>query len=161
MNVLRKTIPLLAIMTLATSCTEEYITREYITEEQTIIEGSQVITCFYDVFPKDWKYENAADGRKYLYAEFENKDITNKVLDKGAVIASVLYTYNVETGMQSWNNLPYVFPFFTKDDSVVGENIRFEYEHQRITFIIEDLDAVMPEDMVNPITFKVNIIVDK
>ncbi|MBP5456782.1 MAG: hypothetical protein J6Y37_09795 [Paludibacteraceae bacterium] len=151
---LKGIISLMSLLALATSCTEEYVTREYITQEI----GSQVYTYVYDVLPKDWRIENATDGRNYLYAEFENMDLTTRIAEKGVVMASVLYTYNQDKGLQSWNNLPYVFPFTTKDGEVIGENIRFEYEPQRVTFVIEDLDGKDPEEVLNTMTFKVSLI---
>ncbi len=144
----------MSLLALATSCTEEYVTREYITQEI----GSQVYTYVYDVYPNDWKLEQAEDGRNYLYAEFENVDLTPRIAEKGVVMASVLYIYNEQKGLKSWNNLPYVFPFTTKDNEVIGENIRFEYEPQIVTFVIEDLDGKNPEEVLNTMTFKVSLI---
>lgn len=157
MRILKKIAPFLAALSLS-ACAPEFVTKEYI--EETIVEGSQVYTFFYDVRPRDWKIDKTIDGRTYLYADFENLNINKLVLDQGVVVASVLYAYN-ESGAQSWNNLPYVFPFTTKEGTVVGENIRFEYELKRLTFVIEDLDGYLPDPMSNPITFKVSIIVDK
>ena len=155
MKLLKKLTPLLALLALLnTSCTKEYITEEYVTENI----GSQVRTFIYDVQPADWKVAHSADGRNYWYAEFDNFNLTNSVLEYGAVTADILYTYDIESNAQSWNKLPYVFPFTTVDNKVIGENIRFEYEHERVTFVIEDLDGATPEDILGELTFKLSII---
>lgn len=156
MRNLKKSLLFLAALALFNSCADEYVTEENLTIEQYT--GSQVRVYDYDVVPNDWKVEHSADGRNYLYAEFDNQDITQNVVDNGVVIGSVLYTYNLEENLKSWNNMPYVFPFFTKDTAIVAENIRFEYEVGKVTFVIEDADAVTPEDMVEPISFKVSVI---
>lgn len=148
MKILTKIMPLMAVLALSTSCKKEYITEEY---------GSQIKTYYYDVKPSDWHVENSVDNRNYWYADFDNFDINDRVLDHGMVTGSVLYTYNVEDGSQSWNNMPYVYPFTTKNNEIVAENIRFEYENGRVTFVIEDLDGITPDDMLDPITFKVNV----
>ena len=153
---LKNTLFLLFTLPLFSSCTKEYITEEYVTKN--VEAGTQVFTYNYEVVPNDWKLEHADDGRNYLYAEFENRDLTERVLSEAAVTGSVYYTYNISEDLKSWNNLPYVLPYKTKNDTVIGEVIRFEYEPKRITFVIEDLTGNDPEPMVNPITFKVNVV---
>lgn len=138
------------------SCTKEYITEEYINKEVT--DGTQVKTFIYEVEPKQWKMEHADDGRNYFYAEFENHDITDRVLHDGYVTGAVLYTYNITDDLSSWNNMPYVLPYKTKNDSVIGEVIRFEYEKNYLTFVIEDLTGCDPDSVTSPFTFKVNVV---
>lgn len=154
---MKRVLPILAFSLLFTSCAPEYVTEEYYEVE----EGAGIHTYFYDVYPRDWVVEEASDGRKYLYAEFENLNISKSVLERGFVVAAVSYVYNAKTSAESWNNLPYVFPFTTEEEVVVGENIRFEYEYHRLTFVIEDLDGVLPEVVTDPITFKVSVVEDR
>ncbi len=153
---IRKAALLMLGLPLFASCTKEYVTEEYITKE--VVGGNDVKTYFYDVVPNDWKVEHADDGRVYLYADFENRELTDQIADGGMVTGSVLYTYNIGENLQSWNNMPYILPYKTKNDSIIGEVIRFEYEPQHITFVIEDLTGKEPEPMVNNITFKVSFV---
>lgn len=144
---------LMAVMAL-TGCHKEYIT-----EEVYNYDGSQVFTREYTVQPKDWEVGDYPDGRPYLYASFENPDITPKVMDYGAVMAYVWNTYDQKTGAGSWNPLPFVYPYLYQGEDgetyAVGENIRFEFEDNTVTFVIEDLDSYTPEETINPIIFKV------
>lgn len=79
----------------------------------------------------------------YYYATFENYDITPDVENHGMVVAYVL-----EDGR--WNQLPYVFPYYSAaEDATWGENYRFDWTTNEVTFIVQDLDGGMPEDMAN------------
>ncbi|MBP5584017.1 MAG: hypothetical protein J6X43_08715 [Bacteroidales bacterium] len=145
---------------LTTSCNKEYITEEYITKEYY---GSKVYTCEYSIKRNDWQVGTYDDGRKYLYATCENPDITDNVMNNGAVLAYYWFTYNAETNSCSWNLLPYVFPYLYTDKEsgetrVVGENFRFEYEKGVITFVVEDLDSWQPDDMGDETIFKAVVI---
>ena len=163
MKALKFSILALVAALLATACKKEYITEEYYNYY------SEVNTKNYDIKANQWNF--AEDGnRQYLYVTVDEPDITEKVLEKGAVLGYVSWQYNTDNGQQSsWNLMPYVYPFSynTETESgeasvgYVGENFRMEYELGTITFVIEDLDGIKPEDMVDPISFKVVIIANK
>lgn len=159
MRICKSVLPILFFPLMIVSCTKEYVTEEYITRNYD--GGPQVRTYNYEVVPNDWQLEHADDGRNYLFAQFENPNLTEGVIADGAITGSVLYTYNIGENLQSWNNMPYVLPYKTKNDSVIGEVIRFEYEPNRITFVIEDLTGKDPEPMVNPISFAIKVVANQ
>ncbi len=145
--------PLVALLILATSCTKD-----------TYYFGSQVITHTYTVKPTEWMLNstgNLADG--YLFSTWENADITPDVFANGTVQAYVYNVYDVRNQLGAWNTLPYVYPLALDDVDgngdpivvVVPENIRFEWEQGKVTFIIQDLDGYDPTAMTGNITFKV------
>ena len=139
---------------LATSCEREYITEEYYTEY-----GSKVYTREYAIRGDEWQEGYYGDGRKYLFAECEDPDITNNVVNKGAVLVYYWFMYDAETNSCSWNMLPYVYPFLYTNEAgdtlALGENFRFEYEKGLITFVVEDLNSDMPFPMGDETIFKV------
>ncbi|MCQ2960217.1 MAG: hypothetical protein MJ198_08530 [Bacteroidales bacterium] len=146
------------LLFVATGCENEYITKEYYTN----VYGSQVSTNEYVINPRDWQEGQYDDGRKYLYVACENRDITDKIMQNGAVLAYMWFTYDVESNSSSWNLLPYVYPYsYTNDKGevvYVGENFRFEYEKGSVVFIVEDLDGCVPDKMVAESIFKVVVI---
>ena len=159
MKLLKLFIPALAILALAQGCTKEYITNEY-------YEGAKVYARDYTIKPSDWKRNQGANNpgfENYLYAEFENKDITQDVVDNGTVQAFIYTIYNVAENLGSWNPLPYVYPLEIETDDGSGnktiviapENTRFEYNVGTVTFIIHDLDGYDPEDITNSMSIKV------
>ena len=161
MKLLKLFIPALAIISLAQGCTKEYITKEYITYN-----GSQVYARDYTVKPIDWKRnegENNPGFDNYLYAEFDNVDITENVVENGTVQAYIYTIYDVKNNLGSWNPLPYVYPLeiATTDENgdptivIAPENTRFDYNVGKITFIIQDLDGYDPEDITNEMSIKV------
>lgn len=154
MKLLKSLLLLAGLSLMAASCTKEYYTEEYYS-------GSQITSYVYEIQPSEWQTESASDGRNYLYAEIENPDITDELVNNGMITSSVYYVYNQEKNLGSWNDLPYVFPCTINDSTVVGENIRYEYEPGYITFVIEDLNGLTPEQMKGSITFKVNVAEDK
>lgn len=97
----------------------------------------------------DW----SIDGN-YMYVTFDWDAITSDVLNYGTVDA---YVY--ENGRQC--PLPYAYPMgqVTYDDGTVDylvEQLRYDIEPGKITFIMQDLDGNLPEDLANtaPITFR-------
>lgn len=145
-------LPLLAfaLLCLMSSCTKEYVTHEH-NSYVTQINGATYINYEYTVYASDWVTE---DGISYYYATFRNLDITQQVEDNGAVIA-----YVWDEGR--WNQLPYVFPYYSAaEDATWGENIRFDWRKNEVTFIIQDLDGALPEGIANidPMVFKVGIL---
>ncbi|MCQ2605971.1 MAG: hypothetical protein MJ204_05460 [Bacteroidales bacterium] len=148
-----------------TSCEKQYVTKEYyVTEEHHTHNeyGAQMYTTNYLIKGTDWKVGYYDDGRKYLYAECDNADITDNVMRNGVVLAYFWFTYKAETNSSSWNLLPYVYPYLYENDEgktvAVGENIRYEYENGTVTFIIEDLDGFQPDAMEINSEFKVVVL---
>ena len=81
MKTLKLLIPAIAVLALLQGCTKEYITKQYITQEYN---GAQVYARDYTINPKDWKRNEGANNPgfdNYLYAEFDNPDITKDVVD--------------------------------------------------------------------------------
>ncbi len=154
-----KLFALLAVVAATLSgCTDEYY--EYY--------GAQVLTHTYEITPGQWSRlegQNMPGSENYLYATFENSDITKSVIANGTVTADVWAIYDRSNNLGSWHPLPYVYPLevsVTYDDGttgigVVAETIRFEWEPGKVTFIIQELDGWDPEDMINPITIRVNV----
>lgn len=149
------------LATVTTSCEKQYITEEYITHEHNEY-GSNVYTREYVIRGNEWQVGYYDDGRKYLYAICDNPDITENVMETGAVLGYFWFTYKAETNSSSWNLLPYVYPYLYTNDAgetvAVGENIRFEYETGTVTFVVEDLDNFQPDDMGDETTFKIVVI---
>ena len=157
MKLLKLFIPALAILALAQGCTKEYITN---------YNGAQVYARDYTINPSDWKRNQGANNPgfdNYLYAEFENKDITQNVVDNGTVQAFIYTIYDEKNNLGSWNPLPYVYPLEIETDDGSGnktiviapENTRFDYNVGTVTFIIHDLDGYDPEDITNSMSIKV------
>ncbi len=153
----------IASLFVSTSCEKQYVTKEYyVTEEHHTHNeyGAQMYTTEYLIKGSDWKVGYYDDGRKYLYVECNNADITDKVMKNGAVLAYFWFTYKEDAS--SWNILPYVYPYLYENDKgetvAVGENIRYEYENGIVTFIIEDLDGFQPDAMEINSEFKVVVL---
>ena len=113
------------------------------------------------IHPGDWVKPASVN---YYIASVRWDELDEDVVDYGTVNA-----YLIENGRQ--NLLPYVYPMtYTEDENgnpltqpiTVGENIRFDYQYGVITFIIQDLDGVIPGGMENipNMTFRVVAIGD-
>ena len=113
------------------------------------------------IFPSNWVKPASVN---YYIATVRWDELDPDVVDYGTVNA-----YLYDNGRQ--NMLPYVYPMtYTEDEYgnplatpiVVGENIRFDYSYGEITFIIQDLDGVIPGGMENipNMTFRVVAIGD-
>lgn len=152
-------VPMVAALILTASCTKEYITY-----------GSQVRTHEYEITPSQWmrnEGNNLPGSDNYLYAEFANADITADVMNGGGTVQAFVYNiYNVAENLGSWNTLPFVYPLevvvfneetLQNETIIVPENMRFEWENGKVTFIIQDLDGYDPEDMVSTIHVKVSV----
>lgn len=154
-------LPMLAILMLATGCTKEYIT------ENTYY-GAQIKTYRFNIVPADWKRAEGVENpgsNNYLYCVKEIPAINQDVFDNGTVQAYTWNVYDVQNNIGSWNLLPFVYPLevYVQDEQgnvekvIVPENLRFEYELGRVTFVIQDLDGFDPEDMISTISVKVNV----
>ena len=94
------------------------------------------------------------DGQtNYLYCELEWPALTTEVLTYGSITA---YVYDGDYQ----NPLPYVIPISYDLGGgvydVVPENLRYDLQPGKITFIMQDLDGNMPAGITNsaPITFR-------
>lgn len=160
MKLLKLFIPAIAILALAQGCTKEYITNEY-------YQGARVYARDYTVKPSDWQqnYDDGFDVARednYLWATFDNPDITKDVVENGTVQA---FIYTEVGDIKSWNPLPFVYPLHivvtdnntgaVTDDYFIAENTRIEYNVGKVTFIIQDLDGINPENIQNSMSIKV------
>ena len=137
MNLKRFLLPVLAIVTMGlfAGCQKDVkmYTHEY------VVSADQWVT---------------QEGLNYYYASFKNMDITANVEEYGSVLA-----YVHDEGR--WNPLPYVYPYYSAaEDRTWGENIRFDWTRDEVTFIVQDLDGGLPEGMNQfpTLTFKVNVL---
>lgn len=155
MKLFKLFLPMLAVAALASGCTKEYYTF-----------GAEVYTHQYSITPAQWTRNQGANlpgADNYLYASFQNADITADVMENGTVQAYVYNTYDVQNNLGAWNTLPFIYPlevYVPNGDGgqemvIVPENLRFEWEQGKVTFIIQDLDGYDPENMVSTITVKV------
>ncbi len=109
--------------------------------------------------PTDWVTNSQVN---YYFATVRWDELDGNVIDYGTVNA-----YLIQNGRQ--NLLPLVTPitYYNIDgipgnDVTVAENIRFDMEYGKITFIIEDMDGYLPGDMEGtaPMTFRIVAIGD-
>lgn len=114
------------------------------------------------IYPNQWVTTSTTP---YYFATVNWDELDGDVIDWGTVNA-----YLIQGGRQ--NSLPLVTPityYYDNDNDgiydqeyTVAENIRFDIEYGMITFIIQDLDGELPEDMssTSPLTFRVVAIGD-
>lgn len=162
MKLMKLFLPMLAIAMLATGCTKEYVTREYNTY------GAQIKTFQFNITPSEWQRNegvNLPGSNNYLYCTKNISEIDQYVFDQGTVQAFAWNVYDPSTNTGAWNTLPFIYPLeiMEQDDMgnintfVIPENLRFEWELGKVTFIIQDLDGFDPENMVSTISIKVCI----
>ncbi|MCQ2260311.1 MAG: hypothetical protein MJZ77_02840 [Bacteroidales bacterium] len=155
MKLIKLFLPMLAVMMLASGCTDEYY-------------GSQIKTYQFNITPSEWirsEGNNLPGANNYLYCTKNIPDIDQYVFEQGTVQAYAWNVYDPSTNTGAWNTLPFIYPLeiLAQDDDgnltmfVVPENLRFEWERGKVTFIIQDLDGYDPEDMVSTISIKVCI----
>ncbi len=110
------------------------------------------------IMPTDWVTSSQVS---YYFATMRWDELDADVIDYGMV-----HAYLIQNGAQ--NLLPLVTPItyynidtdgdgFGDTDVTVAENIRFDVEYGKITFIIEDMDGFLPGDMAGtaPMTFRI------
>ena len=158
MKLFRLFIPAIAILALAQGCTKEYITNEY-------YQGAKVYARDYTVKPSDWKRNEGVNNpgfENYLYADFDNPDITKDVVENGTVQAYIYTIYNVAQNLGNWNPLPYAYPIEIEKTEggvttieIAPEVTRMEYNVGAVTFVIQDLDGFDPDDIKNEMSIKV------
>lgn len=157
MKMNRIILPLVAMVLLATGCTKEYVTYTY---------GAQVENFRFNINPGEWEYNEGANlpgAENYFYCTVDVPAITDEVFDHGTVQAYVWNVYNVDYNLGAWNTLPFVYPlevYVTNEEGeqelvMVPENLRFEWEKGKVTFVIQDLDGYDPVRLNSPLSFKV------
>lgn len=110
-----------------------------------------VMNTHYDlVRPSDWRLVHSAD-ETYYFATRSFPEVNNNVIQRGAVLC-----YLIENGRD--NILPYLRPWgFNSFNEPYFQNVRFDVERGRITFIVEASDFELPEEITWSMEFKVVI----
>lgn len=137
-------LPIMAAFLLFSGCTKE----QY-------FYGSQIETYRFNINPADWSRvegTNLPGSNNYLYCSVDLPAIDNEVFNNGTVQAYVWNVYDGQNNLGAWNTLPFVYPlevYSTNDEgeqvmSIVPENLRFEWELGKVTFIIQDLNGIDP-----------------
>ena len=147
---MKQIIPILAValVSLFSSCKREVV-HETVVNEITK-EVAATVTEEVTVSARDWQ-----EADNYYFATYDCSSLTKDVDSYGAVI---VYYYDDQG---RWNMLPYTTPYYSSDqDDTWAENLRFDWELGKITFILQDLDGGLPEyiDQMPDMYFKICII---
>ena len=111
--------------------------------------GTELSVEYVTAYMEDWKIDNTDVGYS-LYQSFPIKDITQDVINNGAVLV-----YFVDKKNDRDNMLPYVFPIYVPETGqMLLENIRFDVEKGWISIVIEWEDGLSSE-ILEDYTFKV------
>ena len=120
-------VPVIAASLLLSGCTfhEHYDTYEVVQQ------GTDMFVDYIDAKGQDWKL-SGTEGQPgcYVYQEFRFDEITDAVLENGAVLV-----YLVDADGRD-NILPYVFPV-DNGQELIMQNIRFDVEKGILTIVIE------------------------
>ena len=106
--------------------------------------NTRVMEC--TIYRNQWN----DDGSGYLWKTYDWDAITNDVLTYGSIDA---FVYDGSRQCP----LPHVIPvaYLVDGQTVyVPENIRFDFEPGKITFIMQDLDGFMPTGLDVDLTFR-------
>jgi hypothetical protein len=152
-------LPMLTLVLLASGCTKEYV-----------YNGSQVQTIRFNITPSEWRLNEGQykpGANNYLYCTKDIPAINSEVFNYGNVQAYVWNVYDGQNNLGAWNTLPFVYPlevYVNNDDGtqsmvIIPENLRFEWELGKVTFIIQDLDGYDPLALGDgqTLSFKVSI----
>ena len=124
-------------------------------------EGSQVYSRDYQVKPSEWKKDTEADP-PFFWVSYSNPDITAEVAKgRGAVTGYVYLIYDTAKKLGSWNPLPYIYPYryqYNEGYSYLPESFRFDWEEGQVTFVIQDMDGFLPDDMTDNLLFRVTVV---
>ena len=137
-------LPIMAAFLLFAGCTKEQI-----------FYGSQIETFRFNITPAEWSRAEGANlpgSNNYLYCTKEIPAIDAEVFNNGTVLAFAWNVYDGQNNLGAWNTLPFVYPlevYITNEEGnqemvIVPENLRFEWELGKVTFIIQDLDGYDP-----------------
>ena len=114
--------------------------------------GSDINVSYYTVGYNKWTKESTGPNTWQYYYSIKNKDITNDVMDNGAVLA-----YFIDEAYGSDTPLPYTFTVSDTHHNVMTQNIRYEVKSGYITFIVEWSDGG-EYDILDDYEFKVCVI---
>ena len=114
--------------------------------------GSDIKVSYYTVGYNKWTKESTGPNTWQYYYSIKNKDITNDVMDNGAVLA-----YFIDEAYGSDTPLPYTFTVSDTHHNVMTQNIRYEVKSGYITFIVEWSDGG-EYDILDDYEFKVCVI---
>jgi hypothetical protein len=114
--------------------------------------GSDINVSYYTVGYNKWTKESTGPNTWQYYYSIKNKDITNDVMDNGAVLA-----YFIDEAYGSDTPLPYTFTVSDTHHNVMTQNIRYEVKSGYITFIVEWSDGG-EYDILEDYEFKVCVI---
>ena len=124
-----KVLMILAICLGAVSCTSGDVYHN-----ETIIKGVSIFTDRIEALGDKWQ-ESGRVGTPgyYLYQEYKFPEITQDVINKGAVLV-----YLIDADKRE-NILPYVYPL-DNGANLVMQNFRFEVEKGILTLVVESQD---------------------
>ncbi len=126
---------------------EYYITCEH---DYAAIE-THYVPVNYTLWADEPSFNNGGDG-PYIFYTHNMPEITNEVIENGVVLI-----YLIENGRD--NILPYLRPWgINTFDEPFSQNVRFNIEKGKITFIIEASDLDFPNYPVGTLEFKVVIL---
>ena len=138
---------------LLSGCTREYITEEYITYQ-----GMDMKLVDFEVKENNWtacSVEYGAADQGYFKAELKIPEITQKVVDKGAVLVYKLLDNSV------WTPLPAMRTVIDANNNTYTTFTDFEWTKGLVTifFTASDLYIGDDKDLINPgnMTFRVAI----
>jgi hypothetical protein len=117
--------------------------------------GSDINVSYYTVGYNKWTKESTGPNTWQYYYSIKNKDITNDVMDNGAVLA-----YFVDEAYGADTPLPYSFTVTVDQphsSMVLTQSIRYEIKSGYITFIVEWSDGG-EYDILENYEFKVCVI---
>ena len=121
-------------------------------------EKTRVITSYYEVTKSQWEpnitiYSDNTYEVNYYYSTWENVDITNGVINEGAVL--VYYLDGTHDQM-----LPYTLYLHDDQGNLYQERIEFDVEPGVIRFKIKDNDfqTASSIDNIGTMKFKVTVI---
>lgn len=117
--------------------------------------GSDINVSYYTVGYNKWTKESTGPNTWQYYYSIKNKDITNDVMDNGAVLA-----YFVDEAYGADTPLPYSFTVTVDQPHssiVLTQSIRYEIKSGYITFIVEWSDGG-EYDILENYEFKVCVI---
>lgn len=116
--------------------------------DDTYIDSTQQRVMEATVYRNQWN----DDGSGYLWHSFDWDYLTADVLQYGTINA---YVYVGERQMPLPNLVPVTYTHPDGTTEVVPENMTYDLEPGRITFIMQDQDGGMPVDINEDYTFRV------
>ena len=111
--------------------------------------GTDMTVTYVTAYKQDWISEETEIGYD-LYQSFQIKDITQDVINNGAVLV-----YLVDEKKDRDNMLPFVFPVrVAGTQDIILQNIRFDVEKGWLSIVIEWADG-LDSEVADDYKFKV------